>query len=227
MGITFVLYRPEHPGNIGMIARACANFGFSDVVIVDPKCKINLDAKNLAKRAQETLEGFKILDEIPKFDLLVMTHGRESDKYNMVRSMITPRQLKERLDDRAVGIVFGPEGEGLPPEMLKKADIILSIPTTREYGSMNLALSVGIVLYELSENTKSEKITERFKPMTGKDKEVIMDLVDECLSDQHYPNEPARDTMRMAWRRMVGRAFLTEKEASAIMGFLKRYQGKR
>lgn len=232
MSITFVLYRPEHPGNIGSIARAAANFGFKDIVLVDPQSDINLEARNLAKRAQDTLAGMKTVDEIPSFDTLVMTQGRDCTDHNMVRSGIAPRQLSERLSELdlkeySVGILFGPEGEGIEPELLRKADIVVTIPTTEEYPSMNLAMSVTVMLYELSHMSGERKIDEVFEPMSGEEKKAMLDLVDECLDQWDFPSDSARETLKLAWLRMVGRSFLTKREAMAIMGFLKRCHGKR
>ncbi len=235
MGLSIILYGTEHPGNLGSIARVCANFNFQEIVLVNPKCKIDEQARTMAKRAQENLDGFRVEDEsfLENIDTLVMTHGRECFSYNMKRSMITPRQLADRLSDidlnnASVGIMFGPEGEGFPPEMLERADIVLSIPTSREYSSMNLAMSVAIVLYELSLlEGKEGKITEPFEPATKQHKDMMLKFVDELLQGWEFPSDKARDTVKMAWRRMVGRSFLTEREAFALLGFLKRCQGKR
>lgn len=233
MDITLLFYRTEHPGNLGSIARACENFGFENIVLIepqfDPLCE---EARLMAKHAQKTLERMRVADEsvIEEFDTLVATHGRESSEYNLKRAMLTPRALRERIEgieDGSIGILFGPEGEGLSPQMLGRADIALSIPTMREYSSMNLAMSVAVMLYELSLGTQEGKVTEVFAPMTKTQRDILMGLVEDNLSAMTFPSEPARETMRVVWRRMLGRSFLTQREAQAMMGFLKRTQGKR
>ena len=231
MPVTIILWKPEHPGNLGRIARLCENFGHSDVRLIDPQFDpLCLEARNLAVRAQDTLKNFQVVEEsvLGEFDTVVMTHGRESFSYNMKRSMITPDQLVENMDERSTCIVFGPEAEGIPPDMLKHADIVLTIPTQREYPSMNLSMAVGIILYELAK-AQGEKgtLTERFAPMKAEHRDIILQFVDDILEPWEFPSESAEDTMRMVWRRMIGRAYLTEREAYALLGFLKRCKGER
>jgi TrmH family RNA methyltransferase len=162
-----------------------------------------------------------------------MTHGRASDEYNMVRAPITPRQLSDKLletgwKERKIGIVFGPEGEGLSPEMLRTADIAVSIPTIPKNPSMNLAQSVTVMLYELSMlSGKRGKITEKFKPMVATERDVILKLADDCLDQMTWPNPKRKMTQQLIWRRMIGRAMLTRREAATVMGFLKRVRDKK
>ena len=235
MTITLILYRTGNSENLGAIARAASNFGFSDIALIEPQCDVDGKSRNLAKHAQPTLDGMRrepvsILDE---FDTLVMTHGRSCDEYNMVRAPVTPREFAERLREtgwkqRRIGIVFGPEGEGLSARMLRRADIVVTIPVRPANPSMNLAQSVTVLLYELSLlRGEGGMITERFKPMTVKNRDVVLHLVDDCLDRMSWPNPARKETQRLVWRRMIGRAMLTRREASVMMGFLKRVQGRR
>lgn len=149
----------------------------------------------------------------------------------MVRAPLTPRELCARLSEmniskRKIGILFGPEGEGFSPEMLRRADIVVSIPTSPKNPSMNLAQSVTVMLYELSLLKSERKITEVYTPMSGKEQKVILQLVDECLDTMKWPNPKRKETQRLVWRRMIGRSFLTKREAFTVMGFLKRMMGR-
>lgn len=233
MPITIILYRPENPQNLGSIARAASNFDFHDIVLIEPKCDVNAQSRHLAKHGLPTLERMRAADEsfLEAFDTLIMTHGREAKEYNMVRAPLTPRQVRERLEElqvsrRKIGIVFGPEGEGLPPEMLRRADIIMAIPTALQNPSMNLAQSVTVILYELSLMQQSGKLHGAYTPMSGKERDVILALVDECLDTMTWPNPKRKETQRLVWRRMLGRSFLTKREAFTVMGFLKRLLGR-
>lgn len=235
MTLTIILYRTENSENLGSIARAASNFGFDDIILIEPQCDVDGKSRNLAKHAQPTLDAMRrepasVLDT---FDTLIMTHGRAADEYNMVRAPMTPRELCDRLREtgwkhRKVGIVFGPEGEGLPAGMLRRADIVVTIPTVPRNPSMNLAQSVTVLLYELSVlRGEGGMITEKYKPSTAKDREVILALADACLDQMAWPNPKRKETQRLVWRRMVGRAMLTRREAATVMGFLKRVRGRK
>jgi tRNA G18 (ribose-2'-O)-methylase SpoU len=52
-------------------------------------------------------------------------------------------------------VVFGSESRGLPREVLERADVALTIPLLGETRSLNLAVSVGIVLFELQRQRAS------------------------------------------------------------------------
>jgi tRNA (cytidine/uridine-2'-O-)-methyltransferase len=59
---------------------------------------------------------------------------------------VTPLpSFKFRPDDT---IVFGSEGQGIKPEMLALCDERVTIPQRNVTDSLNLAVSVGIVLFE-------------------------------------------------------------------------------
>ena len=235
MPITIILYRTENSENLGSIARAASNFGFDDIILIEPQCDVDGKSRNLAKHGQPTLNAMRRepVSVLDAFDTLIMTHGRASDEYNMVRAPMTPRQLSERLletgwSQRKIGIVFGPEGEGLLPDMLRRADIAVAIPTVPKNPSMNLAQSVTVILYELSLlGGKRGKITEKFKPSTALDRDIVLKLADECLDQMTWPNPKRKETQRLIWRRMIGRAMLTRREAATVMGFLKRVRGKK
>ena len=229
MPITILLYQTENSENLGSIARAATNFDFHDILLVDPKCEITQKSKWLAKHGLPTLERMKTVDEqaLKNFDILVATQGRTSTSYNLVRSPITPRQLAQQFSTiniakTNIGVLFCPEGEGLSKEILSKADIALSIPTSRDYPSMNLAQSVVIVLYELSMLRGEEnKITLPYRPMNRSEHDALLLLLEEKLNTMHWKTQKQKETQRLVWRRMIGKSFLTKREMYAIAGFLK------
>jgi len=241
MPLTILLYQTENPENLGSIARAASNFDFHDILLLDPKCNIEAKSRWLAKHGQETLNKMRVIKAedvdatLAGFDTIVATQGKNSTGYNLVRSPTTPRQLADRLGEidmgkTKVGILFGPEGDGLSPEMLSVADIILAIPTSRDNPSMNLSQSVVVVLYELSLLRGVEnKITLPYRPMNRHEHDALLKTVDDTLAQMDWKNPKQIETQRLVWRRMIGRSFMTKREHAAIMGYLKNvlYAGKK
>jgi TrmH family RNA methyltransferase len=226
MGITLLLYQTENEENLGSIARAASNFNFTDILLIDPKCKVTEKSRWLAKHGLPTLDNMKIVgpEALKEFDILVATQGRNSTAYNLIRAPLTPRELAERLRDveSRIGILFGPEGEGLSKEMLAAADIVLAIPTSRDNPSMNLAQSVVIVLYELSLlRGRENNITLPYRPMNREEHDALLRLIDETLDTLEFKTDMQKETQRLVWRRMVGKSLLTKREYAAMMGFLK------
>jgi tRNA/rRNA methyltransferase len=229
MPITLILYQTENSENLGSIARAASNFDFHDILLIDPKCDITSKSRWLAKHGLPTLEGMKIAQPsvLKEFDILVATHGRNSTGYNLVRAPITPRDVSERLaeidlEKTKIGILFGPEGEGLSKAMLSSAHIVCAIPTSRDNPSMNLAQSVTVFLYELSMLTgRQNKITLPYRPMNREEHDALLRNIDETIDAMHWKTTKSKETQRIVWRHMVGRSFLTKRECFALMGYLK------
>jgi TrmH family RNA methyltransferase len=232
MAISLILYRTENSENLGSIARAASNFDFHDILLVEPKCEITEKSRWLAKHGLPTLEEMRIADVsvLKEFDVLIATQGRTSTAYNMARAPVTPRQLRERLaeldlSNTRVGILFGPEGEGLSLEMISNADFALAIPTSRDNPSMNLAQSVTVILYELSLLRGVEnKITLPYRPMNKREHDALLAIINGVLESMDFKTADQKETQRLVWRRMVGRSFLTKRECYAVMGFFRNVQ---
>jgi tRNA/rRNA methyltransferase len=228
MTVTLLLFQTENSENLGSIARAASNFDLGNIVLIDPKCEISEKSRWLAKHGLPTLESMRIEDTtiLGTFDVLVATQGRNSTGYNLVRAPITPRELCTRLQEipeqTRIGILFGPEGEGLPKEIIAKADIVLAIPTSRDNPSMNLAQSVTVILYELSLlHGRENKITLPYRPMNRDETNALLRLVDMSLDSMRWKTEHMKETQRLVWRRMIGRSFLTKREGVALMGYMR------
>src|SRR6056300_1395817 len=92
--INVILVEPKNSGNVGAIARSMANFGFSKLILVNPKCNhLPQTARNRAKWAQDVLTKAKVVSKIPKMDTLVATTAQIGNDYNINISPISPRQL--------------------------------------------------------------------------------------------------------------------------------------
>lgn len=123
--------RPRYPGNIGAVARALKNMGFSRLILVSPEAKpTDPEAKWLAVGAADVLRKAKIyktLDEATHgFHLLIGT----SCRYGKKRGQFLPvTELRERLPaGKKIGILFGPEDRGLTTKELMKCQQVVSIP---------------------------------------------------------------------------------------------------
>ena len=109
-------------------------------------------------------------------------------------------------------MVIGREGEGMSNEEIVKCDFVVTIPTSKKYPTMNVSHAASIILYELSKKSKAEKIGSNIKPATGKEKEVLMALVDKALDKMGFPTDEKKQTQRLIWKRMLGKAMLTRRE---------------
>lgn len=127
----------------------------------------------------------------------------------------------EQVKDNILGLVsilFGREDKGLSNAELKSCDIIMSIPTSLQYPSMNLSHAVAVVLYELSDiKGGNMRLPERF------DQNLMYDHIQELLNDIDYPVHKKDKTMLML-KRILGRARLSSQEVQTIRSLIRRIQ---
>jgi len=222
--VSVILIEPAHPGNIGAIARIMKNFGSNSLILVRPKCDhTNQEARNRAKHAQDVLVNASVVEEIPPMHTIIATTSQTGTDYNIPRSPLTPRQCAEITSSSDnIGIVFGREGEGMHSDEIKKCDYVVTIPASLEYGTLNLSHSVAILLYEFFIQSDKDNLASHIVHAQEEDKSQIMKLLEEVLLKQSYSTEEKRETQRIVWKRMIGKSFLTKREAFALMGFLKK-----
>src|SRR3989338_6081549 len=154
------------------------NFGFKKLILINPVCNPkSITARKRSKHAVDVLNNSKIISlkskkeiysVMNKFDYTIATTSQLGTDFNIARSPITPEQLLNKLSNDKINItktkialVFGRENYGLSNEEINACDFSLTIPTNKEYPSMNISHSIAVVLYELSklnDNQKENKV---------------------------------------------------------------------
>ncbi len=216
-----VLVQPLYTGNVGSVARAMLNFGFRNLILVDPP-PLDDEAYRMAKHARCVLDSALILerfeDVFHHVDYLAGTSGvdtRSDRKFN--RIALTPREFASRISgfDGRVGIAFGRENYGLYNHELERCDALVKVPTSDEYPVMNVSHAVAVVLYEVS-MAMGDGAEER--PLATKDEvELMVSRFEHLLDLVNYPSHKKKRTVVM-FRRLLGRAVVTRWEFHALMG---------
>ena len=93
--------------------------------------------------------------------------------------------------------------------------------SSKEYKTMNISHAVAILLYELFAYTHKET---KFPPMTADEKRIIEKKIEKILNKMHFSTEDKRETQRRVWKRIIGKAMLTKREAFALIGFLRKLE---
>ena len=219
--IKIVLVEPKNSGNVGAVARAMANFGFSNLILVNPKCNHKSQtARNRAKWAQDVLKKAKVVKSLSSIKLtLVATTGKLGTDYNIPRSPIAPDKLSKTIKKDAA-IVFGRESTGLTNDEINQCDFVATIPTSKKYPVMNLSHAVAVFLYELAKGRES--ISSHIKFAEEADKKQLMKMLNTVLNSMDFATQKKKQTQITIWKRMIGKSFLTKREAFALMGFLRK-----
>jgi len=227
--IFIALMQIEYPDNLGYIARVMKNFDLHNLILIDPKVKKdNFNAIMKAKFAKEILDKAIILKDFSElrknFDYIVGTTAALGTDYNIPRLPLTPSVLADKLKETKgkVCILFGRDGSGLTNKEIRQCDFVVTIPTSRKYKTLNIAHSAAIIFYELSKNLISENILSHIKPISQKEKDVILMLVNKAIDNMSFTTEEKKQTQRELWNRIIGKAMLTKREAFALIGFLRK-----
>jgi len=159
-----VLVQPRDPNNIGAVARAMKNFGFTDLAIVTPHPPVWSEVVS-AVNATDLLTSARVCgsldDAIADCDLVIGTTDRT--RVEEKRTVYTPFDLSRELAaaDYNLALVFGSEKHGLTNEDLSRCHRVMSIPTERNCPSMNLGQAVAVCCYELIRDSAQAAIAHR------------------------------------------------------------------
>ncbi len=148
-----VLYEPQDPVNIAATIRAMKNMGCRNLYLVR---SVEYDPWRLEGIAHDTgdiIENIRNCESIEEaLEGCIRVAGFTARRRAAKRDLTTPRAASDELLDFArsgpVALLFGREDKGLPNEILDRAHVVVTIPTTG-HASLNLAQAVLISLYEL------------------------------------------------------------------------------
>ena len=227
--IELILVEPRKQENLGAIARVMKNFSFNKLVLINPKCKIGISARKVARHANDVLSKAKIKDfkYLKKLDYLIGTTSRLGTDYNIPRNVIDAEKIAEKISSvdykkLKIGILIGRESSGLTNDEINQCDALITIPSSKEYSALNISHSVSIILYELFKKIGEEKSNSHILFATEKDKEVMMQYINKILDNLEFSTPEKKDTQKKVWKRVFGKAMLTKREAFAVMGFLRK-----
>lgn len=155
--IKIVLVNTSDCRNIGSAARAMKTMGLKNLVLVDPIELPNGQAQALAAGATDVLADMTVVntleEAIADCGLVVGTSARSR---TLPWPMLEPRECGAKLVAEAknfpVALVFGRESSGLTNEELQLCHFHVQIPANPEYSSLNLAMAVQTLSYEIRMN---------------------------------------------------------------------------
>ncbi len=152
--VRIVLVNTSDCRNIGSAARAMKTMGLSQLVLVDPIEMPNGQAQALAAGATDVLANAKVVstlsEAIEDCGLVVGTSARSR---TLPWPMLEPRGCGEKMvaeaNEYPVALVFGRESSGLTNDELQLCHFHVQIPANPDYSSLNLAMAVQTLSYEV------------------------------------------------------------------------------
>lgn len=234
MVIRIVLVGTTHPGNIGAVARAVKNMGLADLALVRPRYFPHDEATARASGADDVLQSAAVHDSLA--DAIadcVYTIGASARPRTINWPTLDVRDAAARIVAESgqgnVAVVFGPEKTGLENADLDLCDALLSIPANPDFSSLNLAMAVQVVTYEIraAGTLKQPQYVADAPLATSDELEHFYAHLERVLTDVGFldPDNP-RHLMRRL-RRLYIRARPDQNEVNILRGFLSAIERDR
>ena len=235
--IRIVLVNTSHPGNIGAVARAMKNMCLTDLVLVDP-VRYPEEAEvafSRASGAHDLLSASRkvetLAEAIEDCQLVIGTSARQ----RTVRwPVVDPRECASLAAGRAasgsqVALLFGRERSGLTNEELALCHYLVQIPTNPEYSSLNVAMAVQVIAYELMMASLGGEArdTEQRETITAGQFEGFVRHLEETMGVIGFTDERSSDKLVRRLRRLFLRADMEPDEMNILRGIFKAAQEHR
>jgi TrmH family RNA methyltransferase len=227
-----VLVGTQEEGNIGAAARAMANMGLDELILVAPRQGIGAQARAFAVSAGSILDRATITADIEAalapFQRVVgttSTRGRSPG-----RVPIAARELPAVLAADPAGtrtaLVFGPEASGLTTDQLALCAPWVYVPADLALPTLNLAQAVLVVAYEIFLARAAPTLEPGREPLA--DQASLAGLLAQLrplLGEIGFDRDGSFATVMRDLRHLAARAALDEREVAILRGICRRAQG--
>lgn len=225
-----ILVEPQLAENIGMTARAMANFGLSELRLVNPRNGWpKKGVREAASGATHVLDGAtvhaSVAEAIGDLTYVLATTARERGQMKRVFSPGDAMGELASRDGRRTGVMFGRERVGLLNEEISLADAIVTFPVSPDFPSLNLAQAVLLVGYEWRRANGRAVLPfageMRSPPATRAALIALFGSLEAALDAAGFYPPEKREIVARNMRDMLHRMAMTEQDVRTLRGALR------
>jgi len=203
--------------------------------LVNPRYFPHEDATARASGATDVLDAASVVSTLSEaLTECVYVAGTSARSRAIAWPSMGPRDCAERMmlegKKGKVAAVFGPEKTGLHNDDLDLCHTLLTIPTNPDFSSLNLAMAVQVLTYELrvaSALDSGPGFESEAPPATGDEMEHFYDHLEQVMIDLEFLNPTNPRLLMRRLRRMFIRARPDKNEANILRGFLAAIDRKK
>jgi len=240
--IRIVLVETSHSGNIGAVARAMKNMGLGNLWLVNPKSFPDEASYARSSGASDVLDRAQVVNSLEEaIEDCVLVMGTSARGRKVPWPVMPPPEAAETASEAteggAVALVFGRESNGLSNDELQHCHHHIHIPSNPEYSSLNLAMAVQVMCYELRmlylRNLEGGEGSPYLKPMSApgdagwdvspasvRDVEGFFEHLEQMLVDVEFHRRENPRQLMTRLRRLFQRARLDQMEVNILRGIL-------
>ena len=225
--IVIILDRPGESRNIGAVCRAMANCSMHTLRIVGTK-KTDIDVEavhRLAIHAAALFDNavfFETIADATKDCSFAAGTTRRAGKRRK-GTLLLPEELAKLVDNATdssgenakAAVIFGNEQSGLSDEEIESCDFGVTIPSSEEFGSLNLSHAVQLICYEIYRAGIVPHPNGRDAISRNEVDNTVTCILDD-LQQIGFFSYQGRDKMGELWTGILSRAVLSKEEALLV-----------
>ena len=226
-----ILCEPQLGENIGTAARAMANFGITDLRIINPRDGWpNEKARSAASSANHVIENVKVFDSlvgaIADIQFVYATTARSREICKPVRAPDEASQNLVSLGGQGVktGLLFGRERWGLNNEEIALANEIITFPVNPNFTSLNIAQAVLLLSYEWRIKAYGQRLpfstSEEFLATKAEIGNLFKHLESALEAVNYFRPAEKKRVMVLNLRSILEQAKLSERQVRVLRGVI-------
>ena len=235
--IVIILDHPDEARNIGSACRAMANNDIKELRIVGKREDYDAEKVHvLAIHAAYIFDNATFYEDInaATADCSLSAGTTRRRGKNRKGKLLLPEEFAQMADGITgatvvstssttaaggkVAVIFGNERTGLTDEQLDECNLGVTIPSSDNFGSLNLSHAVQIMSYHLFRRAmkSSGKTDAGYTPLTLERLDKTVENITDNLQKIGFFKLAGRPDMERFWRSLLARAALSESEAQYI-----------
>ncbi len=237
--IVIVLDHPDESRNIGAACRAMANNDISELRIVGNKADYDIEHIHvLAIHAGPIFDKANFYNSITEATAdCAICAGTTRRRGKKRGKLLLPEEFADMADDITgavdgntggkVAVIFGNERTGLTDEQLDQCNLGVTIPSSDNFGSLNLSHAVQIMSYHLFRKSLLQKKGQYrgYTPLTLERVDRTVATITDNMQKIGFFKMPGREDMENFWRSILSRASLSEGEAQYLEKIFNKMSG--
>ncbi|EPS3400901.1 tRNA (cytosine(32)/uridine(32)-2'-O)-methyltransferase TrmJ [Vibrio vulnificus] len=228
--VKVVLVGTSHSGNIGSAARAMKVMGLSQLVLVQPECEVDAQAIALASGAADIALNALVVNSLEEAVAdCALVVGSSARSRTLEWPMLEPFECAEKFVQEGqtnhVALVFGRERTGLTNDELQRCHYHVCIPANPEYSSLNLAMAVQTLSYEIRMAYLRHQQSQ-FEPQDvaeyprHNELELFYQHLEQVLQTTEFVRADQPNQVMNKMRRLFSRARPEAQELNILRGIL-------
>ncbi len=226
--VRVVLVRPRRAGNVGAAARAMANIGLRDLVLVAPRLDKRDPVTWIAHGAEDLVASMRTVETLAEALEGTTTAVATTARVRRWRSwpLLDPAGAGEVVAAASAAapaaLVFGPEDKGLSNDDLALCTHLARVDTDPRQRSLNLAQAVLLLCYEVRRHALLARPRRTRVPADAAQVDGTLEQLAAVLERVGFFRGRNRTQVLSTARQILTRTELTREEIGFLRGSLRK-----